>query len=131
MGRRRLAALTLAILLLASCAEWETITPDAAQLTRIAVELPEGPTKEALQATAVARYVAAEDARQAAEAARIAEQEGISNAEITFISDAGQPGAPGLRLELDLGQLLHLFNEHVVSSNNLVGILGSFGLPRS
>ena len=64
-------------------------------------------------------------------AAQIAQQDGISSEEITFISDAGQPGAPGLQLELDLGQLLHLFNEHVISSNNLVGILGCFGLPRS
>jgi phosphoserine phosphatase len=63
--------------------------------------------------------------------AQIAEQEGISQDEVAFISDAGLPGAPGLRLEFDLGQLLHLFNQHVISSNNLVGILGSFGLPRS
>jgi hypothetical protein len=78
MGKWRLAILTLAALLLGGCAEWKNVTPDAAQLTRIAVEFPPDPTKEALQATAVARYVAAEEARQAAEAARIAEQNAAS-----------------------------------------------------
>ena len=73
MGKRLLFVALLA-LLLTGCEEWENVTPDAAQLTRIAVEFPEGPTKDALQATAVARYVAAEDARLRAEDARLAEQ---------------------------------------------------------
>jgi len=71
---RRAIFLLLAVILLTGCEEWENITPDAAQLTRIAVEFPEGPTKDALQKTAVARYVAAEDARLRAEDARLAEQ---------------------------------------------------------
>ena len=77
MDRRKLfSVLVLTLwLTLTGCAEWENITPDASQLTRIAVEFPEGPTKEALQLTAVARYVAAEDARRAAEDARLAKQQ--------------------------------------------------------
>ncbi len=66
--------LLAAVILLTGCAEWSNVTPDAAQLTRIAVEFPEGPTKDALQKTAIARYVAAEDARLRAEDARLAEQ---------------------------------------------------------
>jgi len=71
---KRVILLTCAALLLAGCAEWEHITPDASQLTRIAVEFPEGPTKEAVQATAVARFIAAEEARLALEDAKLAEQ---------------------------------------------------------
>jgi len=70
--------LALAGLLLIGCAEGGRVTPDAMQLTQIAEQLPEGPTKEAVQATAVARYVAAEDARLKAEAARLAEQNAAS-----------------------------------------------------
>jgi len=54
-------------LLLTGCAEYATYTPNAVDLTTIA-QLPEGPTKSAVQATAVARYVAAEDARGTAQA---------------------------------------------------------------
>ena len=71
---RRAIFLLVAAMLLAGCAEWESITPDAAQLTQIAVNYPEGPTKDALQKTAIARYVAGEDARLRAENAQLAEQ---------------------------------------------------------
>jgi phosphoserine phosphatase len=63
-------------------------------------------------------------------AAHVAEREKIPAADITVISDAGLPSAPGISLKLDLGQLLHLFNERVISKENLIGILGSFGVPR-
>jgi phosphoserine phosphatase len=64
-------------------------------------------------------------------APRIAEREGIVPGSITVISDAGLPSAPGIRLEFDLGQLLHLYNEHVISKENLLGLFGSFGVPRT
>jgi predicted amino acid-binding ACT domain protein len=64
-------------------------------------------------------------------APRIAEREGIVPGSITVISDAGLSNAPGIRLEFDLGQLLHLYNEHVISKENLLGLFGSFGVPRT
>jgi len=64
-------------------------------------------------------------------AAQISGREAISAADITVISDAGLPSAPGIRLQLDLGQLLHLFNERVIDEEKLIGILGSFGVPRT
>jgi hypothetical protein len=63
--------------------------------------------------------------------ARIAEQERIAAASITVISDTGLPSAPGIRLEFDLGQLLHLHNERVISKENLIGLFGCFGVPRN
>jgi len=62
---------------------------------------------------------------------RIAEREGIAAESITVISDADLSGAPGIRLEFDLAQLLHLYNHRVISKENLLGLFGSFGLPRS
>jgi phosphoserine phosphatase len=63
--------------------------------------------------------------------AQVAEWEKISADDITVISDAGLASAPGIGLELDLEQLLHLFNQRVITKHNLIGILGSFGVPRS
>ncbi len=60
----------------------------------------------------------------------IAAREQVAVTDVTVISDAGLPAAPGISLDFDLGQLLHLHNEHVLSSQTLLGILGSFGLPR-
>jgi len=76
MNRNRVFVLVLAALalLLTGCEEWANITPDAFQLTQISENYPEGPTKDALQATAIARYVAAEEARVRAEAAQLAAQ---------------------------------------------------------
>jgi len=65
LGTSVLAA--VATLLLAGCAEWESITPNAVQLTQLAVELPEGPTKDAIMATALARFDAAALAQQQAD----------------------------------------------------------------
>jgi hypothetical protein len=77
MGHRRLvivAALTLAPVLLVGCEEYATYTPSAADLTRIAEELPPGPTKDMIQGTAIARYVAAATAQSAIDSARATEQ---------------------------------------------------------
>lgn len=60
----------LAALALVGCEGYENYTPSAVDLTRIAEEMPPGPTKDAVQATAVARYVEAEMLRQEAQAAQ-------------------------------------------------------------
>jgi chemotaxis protein histidine kinase CheA len=60
----------VALLILTGCAEWENYTPSAADLTRIVQEIPAGPTRDMIQATAVARYVEAEMLRQQAAQAR-------------------------------------------------------------
>lgn len=72
MNRRLIVvgALILAVVLLAGCEGYENYTPSAYDLTRIAVEVPEGPTKDMIQGTAVARYVEAEMARLDAQAAQ-------------------------------------------------------------
>ena len=62
---------------------------------------------------------------------QIAAEEKVPAEDITVISDAGLSAAPGIRLQFDLGQLLHLHNEHVISAEQLLGLLGSFGVPRA
>ncbi|MBD3241387.1 MAG: ACT domain-containing protein [Chitinivibrionales bacterium] len=61
--------------------------------------------------------------------AALADTEGVSREDITLVSgDPGRP-TPGIRLTFDLGTLLDLYNKRVVNKDNLVGILGSFGVP--
>ena len=62
--------------------------------------------------------------------AEVAAREGIGADAVTVISDAGQPSAPGIRLDFDLGQLLVLRNQRALSPDQLVGLLGAFGVPR-
>lgn len=59
----------LALVLMTACAEYATYTPSAADLTAIQ-ERYDGADKEAVQSTAVARYLAAENARAAQEQAQ-------------------------------------------------------------
>lgn len=64
--------------------------------------------------------------------AELMTREGVEREVITVIDDA-EPlpgGPPGLRLTFDMKGILGHFNEGVLSSENLVGLLGSFGLPR-
>ena len=63
--------------------------------------------------------------------AAIAASESVSAQDITVISDAGLAAVPGIRLQFDLGQLLHLYNERVISAEQLLGLLGSFGAARA
>jgi hypothetical protein len=65
-----LAALSVLGVLLTGCEEYATYTPSATDLTRIVEEIPAGPTRDMIQATAVARYVEAERLRQQAAQAR-------------------------------------------------------------
>ncbi len=61
----------------------------------------------------------------------LARQEGLIPDEITVIRDAGSAGAvpPGIRLEWDLKSILELYNQRVLSRDNVLGLLGCFGMP--
>jgi phosphoserine phosphatase len=61
---------------------------------------------------------------------QVAAAERVEPGDITIVSDADSASPPGIRLEFDLGQLLHLFNQRVISPDHLIGILGCFGVPR-
>ena len=56
--------------------------------------------------------------------------EGIGRADVAVISDAGMSETPGIRLELNLGQILDYYNKKIVSRDALLGLIGSFGIPR-
>ena len=60
----------------------------------------------------------------------VADREGVALEDITVIDDAAADAPLGIRLDFDLAQLLHLRNERVLSSDQLLGLLGAFGLPR-
>lgn len=68
------AALMLTSVWLAGCEAYTASTPNAADLTRIAEELPPGPTKDMIQGTALARYVAAATAQSAIDRAQATAQ---------------------------------------------------------
>ncbi len=61
--------------------------------------------------------------------AEITAAEGIGRADVTVISDSGMDEAPGIRLELNLGQLLDYYNKKIISRDALLGLMGSFGIP--
>jgi chemotaxis protein histidine kinase CheA len=121
--------LTLA-LLLTGCEEWATYTPSAYDLTRIAEEFPPGPTKDALQSTAVARYVeaemahiAAQEAQATADAANLEHQRQTSamTAEAQAVERARAEAAQATRQALDAIERQHAIDAtataHVMSFN--------------
>jgi predicted amino acid-binding ACT domain protein/phosphoserine phosphatase len=61
----------------------------------------------------------------------VATAEQMDGNDITVIGDVAADAPVGIRLEFDLAQLLHLRNERVLSSDQLLGLLGCFGLPRA
>lgn len=61
---------------------------------------------------------------------RLAAQENVDRDDITIITDDGCAGTPGIRLQLDLGIWLDCFNQHIISRENLLGLIGSFGICR-
>jgi hypothetical protein len=106
-----LALLLLSVLatLLTSC-EYATYTPSATDLTRIVEEIPAGPTRDMIQATAVARYVEAEmlrqqaaQARATAEAAEIEHERRVAQmtAEAQAVERARASAAEATRQALD------------------------------
>ena len=55
--------------------------------------------------------------------------EKLDQDDITIITDQGCDEAPGIRLDFKLEILLDCFNQHVMSKENLLGLLGGFGIP--
>ena len=55
--------------------------------------------------------------------------ENVDREDITTITDEGCAQTPGIRLDLDLEVLLDCFNRHAMSPENMIGLLGSFGIP--
>jgi hypothetical protein len=107
-----LAALSMLGVLLAGC-EYATYTPSAADLTRIVEEIPAGPTRDMIQATAVQRYVEAELLRQqaaqaqaTADAAEIEHQRRVAQmtAEAQAVERARASAAEATRQALDAQQ---------------------------
>ncbi len=76
-------------------------------------------TAEDYSASSVKRAVAA-----------VASREQVDQRDVTVIADTDAETPMGIRLEFDLAQLLHLRNERVLSADQLLGLLGSFGLVR-
>ena len=60
---------------------------------------------------------------------RLAAAEGITRDDITVISDEGTDAPLGLRLGFDMKVLLEYYNQHILSREALIGVLGSFGIP--
>jgi phosphoserine phosphatase len=80
--------------------------------------------------TVTGQPVAIDDKRVERIAESIVQGEGISQEEITVISDSGTDHTPGIRLQFDLEKILDYYNQHILSKENLLGLLGSFGLVR-
>jgi phosphoserine phosphatase len=62
----------------------------------------------------------------------IMERESLAAEDIIILSDKGRDvgKTPGIRFEFDMKAILDLFNQHILSKENIVGILGSFGIER-
>ncbi|MEJ2055540.1 MAG: hypothetical protein P8X42_16615, partial [Calditrichaceae bacterium] len=58
------------------------------------------------------------------------EIEQVSKDDFTMISDEGLNTTPGIHIDLNLEILLDMYNKHVISKDNLIGLLGSFGIQR-
>ncbi|MDH3346041.1 MAG: hypothetical protein OEL75_02540 [Kiritimatiellaceae bacterium] len=58
----------------------------------------------------------------------LAAKEHVDLDDVTIITDAGSGATPGIRLELNLGIWLDCLNRHIISRNNLAGLIGSFGI---
>ena len=57
------------------------------------------------------------------------ERNEIAADDVTVLSDIDSGDIPGICLELDLGKILDLFNTHAISKENMLGLLGYFGIP--
>ena len=55
--------------------------------------------------------------------------EGIDPDDVAVISDTGRTETLGIRLELNLGQILDYYNKKIISRDALLGLMGSFGVP--
>ena len=60
--------------------------------------------------------------------AHLVESEDVEPDDVTTLADEGCDQPPGIRLTFDLDVLLRSFNERIVSKDNMLGLLGSFGV---
>lgn len=61
-------------------------------------------------------------------------REGVAVEDIAIIGDDGAPGTeetPGIRIDFNMRVLLDYVNQRILSREHLLGMLGSFGIPRS
>jgi len=86
---------------------------------------------DAMTVTGEMEDAALQSLDQEAIIATLARQEGVAADDITVITDADSPlgTPPGLRLHFDMKVLLDYYNQHILSRESLIGLLGSFGIP--
>lgn len=60
------------------------------------------------------------------------QREGIAEEDVTMLGDAESAGrgTPGIRIDFDMKALLDYYNQRVIGREQLIGVLGSFGVPR-
>ncbi len=58
----------------------------------------------------------------------VMEKEGVQSGDVTIITDEHQQ-SPGLGIQFNMKEILHYYNQHILSKESLKGILGSFGIP--
>jgi predicted amino acid-binding ACT domain protein/phosphoserine phosphatase len=60
------------------------------------------------------------------------QREGIAEEDVTVLGDAEAAGrgTPGIRIDFDMKALLDYYNQRVIGREQLIGLLGSFGVPR-
>ncbi|MCP4132381.1 MAG: hypothetical protein GY754_15525 [bacterium] len=61
--------------------------------------------------------------------ATLIEKEAIGEEDITILTDEEPGSTPGIALEFDMKVVLNYFNQHILSKEALMGVLGSFGIP--
>ena len=60
----------------------------------------------------------------------VAHIENVEPEDITIVSDGGQTEPPGIRLTLDLETVLDMYNKHIISKDNMLGLVASLGIQR-
>jgi predicted amino acid-binding ACT domain protein/phosphoserine phosphatase len=58
---------------------------------------------------------------------RLTASEKVATEDITIIADKEELATPGIRVTLNLDVLLDCFNQRIISPENMIGLLGSFG----
>jgi hypothetical protein len=61
---------------------------------------------------------------------QVAQIEQVDVEDVSIVSDKELPEPLGLRIDLNLEKLLSMYNKHVISKDNLIGLLGSLGVQR-
>jgi len=86
---------------------------------------------DAIALTGELDHASLEDLSRDKVISRLTALEGVSRDDITIVSDddvvEGAP--PGLRMRFDMKVLLEYYNQHILSKESLIGLLGCFGVP--